>query len=214
MRTLIFVGLLLTTAAAQSPVCASGVVRPVTGPTICMQGETHMLADTRLYLRSATIDLNRYNNQLVRIEGTDIGVTCRVVAVSAVYDAPAVLRHCGTPMPGCPIKLQVGPGALGRWALFASFGQGVLPLGCAPPGFWLDGTFFLAVPAETLSLGFFGGAWGEYTIPIPAIMSLAGMRLWFQGARQDIGPIGPVQFTNAEQITVVPFMPPCGGINC
>jgi hypothetical protein len=213
MKTMLFAALLATAAAAQTPVCVSGVVLPVGGPTICMQGETHILEGTRVYLRSATVDLTRWVGQLVRVEGTDIGLVCNVIDVAQVTNAHAVLRHCGTPMPGCTIKLQVGPGALGQWALFASFAPGFLPLGCAPPGFTLDGTLLLQSPT-VLAIGMFPGPWGELLVPIPSTPALQGLRVWFQGARRDIGPIGPAQLTNSEVITIVPFMPPCGGINC
>jgi hypothetical protein len=205
---------LLTAAAlAQNPVCATGVIEPVTGPTICMQGETHLLAGTRLYLRSRAVDLNRYLGQLVRVEGPDIGVTCNILEVTAVTNPHAILNWCGTAMPGCPIKLQVGPGAIGRWALFGSFGPGYLPLGCGGIE-WIDGTVFMLLPAVSLGGGMFPGPWGEIVLPIPPSMSLVGTRVWFQGARQDIGPVGPVQLTNVQLITITPFMPPCGSINC
>jgi hypothetical protein len=50
--------------------------------------------------------------------------------------------------------------------------------------------------------------------PLPNDPSLQGVHLRFQGARQDIGPVGPVQLTNVLPVTLVPFLPPCGSINC
>lgn len=205
--------LLTATALAQAQVCATGVIEPVGGPTICMNGETHVLAGTTLYLRSQAFDLNRYNGQLMHVVGSDVGLLCNVLEVSQVTNARAMLNWCGTAMPGCSIKLQVGAGAIGRWALFASFGPGYLPLGCGGLE-WIDGVAFVQLPAVSLGGGFFGAAWGEVVLTIPPSTSLVGTRVWFQGARQDIGPVGPVELTNLQVITITPFLPPCGGINC
>ncbi len=205
--------LLATTAAIQAQVCITGVVEPVNGPTICMQGETHRLADTSVYLRSTQVPLHLFVGQNVRIEGADIGVTCRVLDVTAIGPARARLSHCGTPMPGCPLRFKVEPGAIGRYALLASFTRGYQPMGCAPPSF-LDGTVLLGSPSYTLVIAMFPGPSGDYVWQIPNVPSLWGIQIWFQGVRQGIGPIGPVELTNVEHITLVPFMPPCGGINC
>jgi len=191
----------------------SGVVEPVGGPTICMQGETHRLADTTVMLKSSLVNLSQYVGQLVRVEGRDVGLVCNVLDVTAVTPTYAQLETCGTPMPGCPIKVKVGPGAIGRYAILASFGPGFLPIGCAPPDF-VDGTMLLRSPAITLVVAMFPGPYGEFVWQIPNQPSLQGVQIWFQGARQDIGPVGPVQLTNSVRLLIVPFMPPCGGINC
>lgn len=207
---------LLASAAvvpAQSPVCATGVIEPVGGPSICQQGETHRLAGTRVLLRSSTVNLATHVGQNVRIEGVDIGLLCTVVEVNVVTAPLATLEHCGTPMPGCAVKFKVGPGAIGRWALLASFGQAFQPLGCVGRDF-LDGTLLLTLPAVTVGFGMFTGPFGEVVLAIPNVPALSGTTLWLQGARQDIGPVGPVEFTNSEVLQLVPFMPPCGGINC
>lgn len=212
MKCLLAASFLLAIAPAQSRVCITGVVEAV-GPTICMQGETHRLAATSVYLRSNVINLGQFVGQNVRVDGNDIGLLCHVLDVTAVSPARARLELCGTPMPGCSIKLKVGPGAIGRYALAVSFGPGYLPLGCSPPDF-LDGTWLLGSPAITLVVATFGGPFGEYVWPIPNNPSLQGVQLRFQGARQDIGPVGPVEFTNVLPVGLVPFMPPCGSINC
>ncbi|GAB4140301.1 MAG: hypothetical protein Fur0037_06780 [Planctomycetota bacterium] len=213
MKSILIATLLAGAAAAQTPVCITGIVQPVGGPTICMQGETHLLEGTGVFLRSSAVDLNRWVGQMVRIEGVDIGLLCHVLDVARVGNALAVMQHCGTPMPGCTIKLKIGPGGLGRWAMFASFSPGFTPLGCSPPGFQIDGTLLLRGPT-LLAMGLFTGPWGEVLVPIPPNPALQGLRIRFQGARQDIGPVGPIQFSNGETITIAPFMPPCGGVNC
>jgi len=212
MKAILLASLLAGLASAQSSVCVTGLVQAV-GPTICMQGETHVLAGTQVYLRSNLLNLNQFLGQLVRIEGNDIGLVCHVLDVSAVRPAPATLTSCGTPMPGCSMKLKVGPGAIGRYALVASFGSGFQPMGCSPPD-WLDGTLLLGSPSYTLAFAMFGGPFGEYVWPIPNQPSLQGVQIWFQGVRQDIGPVGPIELTNVLRVQLVPFMPPCGSINC
>ena len=211
MKSIFAAALLLAAVPAQN-ICVTGVLEP-SGFTICMQGETHHLADTPVFLRSNTINLNAFLGQNVRVEGTDIGLLCRVLDVTSATPAGATLELCGTPMPGCSIKLKVGPGAIGQWALAASFGSGFLPLGCAPPDM-LDGTWLLGTPAVTLVVAPFTGPFGEYIWPLPNDPSLQGIQLMFQGARQDFGPIGPIQFTNVLPVQLIPFMPPCGSINC
>lgn len=212
MKPFLAAALLLAAVPAQTRICVSGVV-VTSGFTICQQGETHRLADTSVYLRSSTVNLNAFLGQNVRVDGTDIGLLCRVLDVTAATPAPATLELCGTPMPGCSIKFKVGPGAVGSYALAASFGSGILPLGCSPPDM-LDGTWLLGSPAVTIVVAPFSGPFGEYTWPLPNNPSLQGVSLRFQGARQDTAPVGPAQFTNVLPVQLVPFMPPCGSINC
>ena len=49
---------------------------------------------------------------------------------------------------------------------------------------------------------------------LPADLSLTGVSLWFQGARQDIGPVGPLQATNAVCFTILGPSPPCISPGC
>lgn len=212
-RSLAVLALAASAALAQRPFCITGVVEPVGGFTTCMQGETHRIAGTSVFLRSATVNLGSYVGQLVRVTGSDIGITCRVVDVATVSNPPALLTGCGTPMPGCPIRLRVGPSSLGQWALFGSFTSGFVPLGCTPPD-GIDGTILLGQPTFALASGLLTGTGGEHTIQIPAVPALAGVRVWFQGARQDIGPVGPPLLTNVVEMQLVPFMPVCGPVNC
>lgn len=213
MKAILTTAFLTALAAAQSTVCVSGVVQPVTFPTVCMQGETHFLAGTQVYLRSAVVPLPQLVGQNVRLQGHDIGLVCRVLDVSAAGPAPAQLDYCGTPMPGCSLRFKVTPGAIGQYGLFASLGAGFQPLGCAPPD-WLDGSLLLGWPIHTFLVALFPGPVGDYVWPIPNSPSVQGVQVWFQGARQDLGPVGPVEFTNVLRLVIVPFMPPCGGINC
>lgn len=208
----LWTALLAPPVPAQGPVCVTGRVVPV-GPTICQQGETHMLECARVFLRSSSVNLARYNGQIVRIEGRDIGLLCTVLDVNRVTPAPATLIRCGSPSPGCPIKLKVCPGAIGRWWLFGSFRPGFRPVDCQGMRFFADGSLLLGVPGVTLVSGMPLGTCGELTINIPADPALTGLQAWFQGVRQDIGPVGPLQLTNAECVTLLP-MRPCSVPNC
>ncbi len=214
MRAAFLAALLCAAANAQGSVCLTGEVVPVGGPTICMQGETHRIQHTRVFLKSSVLDLNRFNGMVVRISGRGIGVTCTVIDVVDVQLPRAVLTRCGSPSPGCPIKLKLCPGGLGRWWLWGSFsGPGYLPIGCVPPDF-IDGTVLLGLPAITIVHGTVIGLCGEYILRIPNDPSLVGVRAWFQAARQDIGPVGPITISNVEFLQLAPFMPPCAPINC
>jgi hypothetical protein len=216
MRTIVFTlfaALSSAATAAQADVCITGRVAPVNGPTICQQGETHLLENTRVFLRSATIDLNQWIGRLVRVRGSDIGVTCTVLQVREVSLAGAALTRCGSPSPGCAVKLVMCPGGLGRWWLWAAFAPGYRPIACAPPD-PLEGTVLIADPLFNLVFGEFIGLCGEYLLPIPADPSLIGVRVWFQGARQDIGPVGPLHISNVEVMTLSPLLPPCQPTNC
>ncbi|HEX6812856.1 MAG TPA: hypothetical protein VF384_14615 [Planctomycetota bacterium] len=213
MKTILAMASFAAFAATQSQVCVSGVVQPVTSPTICMQGETHYLAGTSLFLRSTVVPLAQFVGQNVRVQGPDIGLVCRVLDVTAIFPAPARLESCGTPMPGCSMRFKLTPGAIGQYGLFGSLGPGFAPLGCAPPDVF-DGSLLLGWPLHTFVIALFTGPAGDYVWPLPNTPAIQGVQVWMQGARQDIGPIGPIQFTNLVRFTIVPFMPPCGGINC
>lgn len=200
-----------TFATAQTRVCITGRVLPAGGPSICGQLFSHSLDCTNVFLRSQTVNLANFVGQIVRIEGVDVGVTCPIIEVASVGQPFATLEICGSPSPGCQVKLNVRPGAIGQWWLFASFFNGYQPLGCVQSGF-LDGTVLLQLPAVGVNSGIFMGPVGSTTIPIPNDPNLIGVRVFFQGVRQDIGPVGPLQLTNTECIQIRPG--PCTQPNC
>lgn len=213
MKTILTMLSLAVLANAQSPICVSGVVQPVTFPTICIQGETHFLAGTSVFLRSNVVPLAQFVGQNVRVQGTDIGLVCRVLDVAAIAPAPAQLESCGTPMPSCQLRFKVTPGALGQYGVFGSLGSGFAPLGCAPPD-GLDGTLLLGAPVHVFVVGLFSGPIGDYVWQLPNTPAIQGVQVWIQAARQDIGPVGPIQFSNVLRFVIAPFMPVCGSINC
>lgn len=207
-----------TSAIAQvglSPVCISGVVTPVGGPTICQQGETHRLECTDVFLRSRSFGLDAFNGQNVDIVGFEVGVTCRVIQVVQIFPAAARLEYCGSAVLGCPLKLRLCPGGLGRGAILFSFDSGYLPLGCANSPFGLiEGTLLLGGTIVQIWSGTLGANCGEVTLQIPNDNSLLGAGIRFQVARQDIGPVGPLKLTNALCFRLAPLLPPCAPINC
>jgi len=200
---------------AQGNVCVAGRVQPLPGPTICMQGETHEIEGAGVWLKSGVVDLNLYNGQIVEVAGPDVNAfpTCPpLIDVTQVQSpAPSILEWCGSGSTCCPIKFKVCPGGLGAWWLFLSTSPGYVPLGC---GFPIDGTLLLGPSLFQIGSGFIGASCGEVTLQIPCVNSLVGAQVWVQGARQDIGPVGPVHLTNPVSLTISPFLPPCAPTNC
>ncbi|MCI0585758.1 MAG: hypothetical protein L0323_02835 [Planctomycetes bacterium] len=206
--------LFATPSPAQSTIAldVTGVVQPVPGPTICMQGETHLLECAQVFLRSNVVDLNALVGQNVRLTGVDIGVTCTVIEVLAAAPANPTLEWCGTPAPGCAVKFKVCPGAIAFAALFVSTAPGFfpvfLPLNGTPEAVLLSPPF-IPIPPALGTTGCF-----DSTIPIPPDLSLVGADVWLQGARMDIGPAGPMHLTNSVCLTIVPPLPFCAVPGC
>jgi hypothetical protein len=205
----------ISSALAAQTVCVSGEIAPLTGPTICQQGETHRLAGTDVFLRSSTVDLNSLVGHNVEVQGTDVGLLCRLVDVSQVLDpTPVTLVHCGNPMTGCPLRVVVqGPG-LGFAILGAAFGSDFAPLGCGNNPGDLHGTLLLAAPVAVLAAAATGTGRLEQNIPIPANGALTGLQVLFQGAHMTVGRQGPLRLANSVRVTLVPLLPPCGIPGC
>ena len=199
--------LAMPVAGQTSPLTVTGVVRPVIGATVCQQGETHFLECTQVFLRSDTVDLKALEGQNVRITGTDIGVTCPVLQVTAATPAFTFLETCGTASPGCPLKFKVCPGPIGVAWLALSTAPGFAPVHVLYSP--VPETILLAEPWVAIPLGFGPSFCFEETIPIPVDLSLVGATFHLQGARMDIGPVGPLQLTNALCLTIGPPGPPC-----
>lgn len=212
MYRVLFLLLALCAPPAAAQVCVTGVVEPHSGPSICMQAASHQFECGSVLLRSATIDLRQYEGRTVRVTGRDVGVTCHVIEVTRVDPPFAELTWCGSGSVGCPLKLKVCPVGMGRYWMFLGLAPGFRPVGCSNTG-WFDGTLLVREPILPLVSGG-AGLCGELVLPVPMDNSLVGVRLWFQGARQDIGPIGPLQLTNAGCVQLAPFMPPCAPTNC
>jgi hypothetical protein len=203
----------VTTLAAQAPVCITGVLEPVPGPTICQQGETHWFAAARVYLKSSTVNLAAHVGSTVRIEGTDVGLLCHVIDVTQIFDpAPVVLTSCGSAMVGCGVRVRVNGPGLGFVLLAASTNRAYQPLGCGAAS--LHGTVLLAQPIATLVGMVDGNGTVSALASIPPNPAFLGAQLWFQGAHLPIGPVGALELSDVVEIVVAPLLPPCAPTNC
>jgi len=200
-------------AAAQARVCVTGTVQQASGPSICGQPFTHEIDCSKVMLRSSAVNLNQFLGKTVELIGFDVGVTCPIIDVQQVLPAPATLIRCGSPTAGCPVKLKVCPVGIGQWWLFLSFAPGFAPLGCSNPSGGIHGTFLLGGPVFVIGSGA-GTMCGETLLNIPLNNSLVGLQVFFQGARRNVGPIGPLQLTNPECFTIGPPSPACVLPNC
>jgi hypothetical protein len=199
--------------AAQAPVCITGLLEPLPGPTICQQGETHWFAAARVYLKSSTVNLAAHVGSTVRIEGTDVGLLCHVVDVTQIFDpAPVVLTSCGSAMLGCGVRVRVNGPGLGFVLLAASTTRGYQPLGCGSAS--LHGTVLLGQPIATLAGIVDGNGTVSALASIPANTAFLGAQLWFQGGHLPIGPVGALELSDVLGITVTPLLPPCAPTNC
>ena len=190
------------TLSAQQPVCITGLLEPVPLVTICMQGETHSLAGTGVYLKSGAVDLTSFEGRVVTVTGVPIGVTCYVLDVSQVVDpAPVVLSSCGSPTLGCTYRLALrGPG-LGFGMLAASLASGLLHFACQGAQ-GVQGSLLLDPSVELISSGTTPAGVSFTDLSIPNSPQLIGLQVRFQGAHATIGPVGPLVLSNAVQLQV------------
>ncbi len=204
---------LATTSAAQ--VSFTGVIEPATLPSIC-QEETHYLtctspnpsAPTGVLLKSSTLDLTPFEGKVAAFTAVPRGVTCLIYDVIAVDTTPpASLEMCGTPGLGCPIRFRVQPASsLGEYWLFLATSPGFTPIDPVT-GTLLLGPGFVLVDQGTTPPG-------QFDVVIPAVAALTGLDLWLQAARRDIGPIGPIQTTNAVCFEIPGFVLQCETPGC
>lgn len=211
-KPLVSLSLLAAIAGAQPVpvpnVGVTGVVQPSGGPTICLTG-THRIECTPIILQSNSVDLTQYEGQLVKLLGNQTGLTCPQINVTAVVTPPSTLLWCGSPTPGCPLKFKVCPGGISQYWLFLGLAPGYKPLDPGK-GSWLLGNPFLLFASGS------GGAGpcNEVTVTVPNIPSIVGLDVWLQGARRNVGPVGPITLTNAICFKVTPPLPPCSVTNC
>lgn len=198
-------------SAASAQVVFTGKIEPATLASIC-QEETHVLTCTGLLpgsptgvlLKSSSLDLDAYVGKVWKFTAFPRGVECPVWDVVAVAAPTATLTFCGSPTPGCPVRFRVGPsGVLGVWALFVSGGPDFAPV--SPTA----GTILIAPPGLLFAAGYTTGDTETLDFTIPPDVSLTGASLWWQGVRRDIGPIGPLELTNAACWTITGPSPPC-----
>lgn len=211
-RLSIGAALVLSAEVAAAQITFTGFIEPATLASFC-QEETHFLTCTGpspgfpsgVLLKSSAVDLDKFVGKNTKFTAIERGVECTIYdVIDAVTPPPATLVVCGNPVPGCPMRFRVGPsGVIGQYWLFFSTGPAFLPQTM------FEGTILIASPATLLASGQTFGPTAAVDVTVPPNVSLTGMSFWFQGARQDIGPVGPIQLTNAVCLTVLGPSPPC-----
>jgi len=212
------VAAVLLAPAGVAQVRFTGVVQPATLPSIC-QEETHFLTCTGptpgfpsgVLLKSTTLDLDAFVGKNTRFLAWPRGVECPIYDVFDAGPPTSTLVSCGAPVPGCPMRFRVGPtGVLGRFWLWMGLGPNFLPVNA------ISGTWQLGTPFFLLGSGFTVGTPSETAVDIviPFDTALTGLNLWVQGARQDIGPIGPIELSNSLCFKILGPSPPCIEIDC
>ena len=201
----------LGTAQAQGfsvPATFTGEVLPLGGPTLCQNGAFFLDCSgpvpgqqNGIVVTSQNLDLAKYVGDILEWSGSYTSGPCPTLDVSSVAPPAATLVRCGNPVPGCPVRLRVGPsGEIGQWSLYLSTAPAFLPIG--------DATLLIAKPIFAGS-GLLFGDTQTFDVTLPADVALSGLSLWFQGTRQSIGPVGPLRLTNAECLTILGPSPPC-----
>ncbi len=196
--------LALCAPAAHAQITFTGRIEKAFLPSIC-QEETHILVCNGARLKSSTLNLDPFIGSNVKLFAVARGVTCTIYDVTAVGPPTATLDFCGNPVPGCPVRFRVGPsGVIGQYWLFMSFGSAFLPLGTTA------GTQLIANPVFLIAMGPTSGPPNDVVdLVVPPDPVFTGLSLWFQGIRQDVGPIGPPELTNAICLTILGPSPPC-----
>jgi hypothetical protein len=207
VSTVLFVSALAAPLAAQiidpPEVAFTGVVQKFDGAIIAICAPpTHEFecSDGTFFLTSSTIDLDLYLGKNVKLYGNKVEIP-----------PPATLAICGTFGFGCPARVRSGPGGISQHALWVSLKPALVPLNPS------KGSFLLAEPFLLIGLQAGGfppeGAAFDFFIPAgpPA---LAGVPIYFQAARRDIGPVGPMHLSNAVCMEIVGFVLVCWDPDC
>jgi hypothetical protein len=194
---------------AEQPISFTGVVQAVDfGPGIICAPPTHEIecAGGTFFLTSTTINLNFYIGKNVKLTGTNIGAGCPTWDVSAVEDPPPTsLIFCGSPTPSCPIRLRSVPGGISQHFLLLGFSPGLTPKNLYSGSLLLGDPWFV-LASTSGAVGLEGAA---FDFQLPGDAALAGLSVWFQAVRRDVGPVGPFRFSNAVCITLTGPSPPC-----
>jgi len=143
-------GIVLLATPAVAQVNMTGTIRPLPGPTVCQQGETHTLECTGVLLRSSLLDLRRWEGHVVTLTADEVGITCKVYEVTGIADARVTLNWSGVPTPGGRIRFQVcvrGSNPPHPFRVYGGLERGFLSLGP------LTGTRFLGTDARLVATG-------------------------------------------------------------
>ncbi|HZM01072.1 MAG TPA: hypothetical protein VFD43_12560 [Planctomycetota bacterium] len=215
---ILFVLALAVPLAAQATdppeVAFTGVVEPFDGVIIAICAQpSHQLAcsEGTYFLTSSTLDLNVWLGKNVKLYGKPVSDLCPLYDIHKVESPPpATLAICGTGGLGCPIRLRSGPGGISMHALWVSLKPDLVPLNPS------KGSFLLAQPFYLLGIqsGGFPAEGAAFDLSIPAAPILAGVTLYFQSARRDVGPVGPLHLANAVCMEIVGFVLICHDPDC
>ncbi len=211
--------LLAATLSAQivapQPISFTGVVRalpPSPGPPILCAPGTHEIecAEGLFQLQSSTLILSALEGQNVKLFATAVSKFCPLFEETGVdLTPPATLDMCGTPGLGCPVRLVSGPGALSQHFLFVSATPGLYPVSIPA------GSLMLGPPLIFLGVGFASGPEGAvFEFNIPSNPQLIGLSAYLQVARRDIGPVGPVRWSNARCLEILGYPIVCYTPTC
>jgi hypothetical protein len=198
----------LAARPAPAQVVFTGEIEKATLASFC-QEETHVLECAGVLLKSSALDLAAFEGKVFEFTAEARGVECLIYDVTAVESASAHLVRCGNPVPGCPMRFRVGPtGVIGQYWLWLALSPTFLPLD------QVTGTWMLNPPFFLLGSGLTFGDGSAVDIVLPPDPSLTGLTLFLQGARQDIGPIGPIELTNPLCFQILGPSPPCFEPDC
>lgn len=214
VSTVLFASALAVPLAAQidpSEVAFTGVVQKYSGISVCV-APTHMLDCTgdTFKLVSSTLDLDLYVGKNVKLYAQKADI-CPIYDVHAVEEPPpATLAICGTGGLGCPIRLRSGPGGISQHALWVSLKPDLVTLNPS------KGSFMLAQPFYLMGIqsGGFPAEGAAFDLTIPPNPILTGVTLYFQAARRDVGPVGPLHLSNNACIEIVGFVFVCHSADC
>ena len=207
--------LLAAQVVAPPEVAFSGVVQPSSfamDAAICAP-PTHEIecSGGLFFLTSSTIDLDQYIGTNVKLYGTSL-VECPMYNIHKVeVPPPATLAICGTGGLGCPIRLRSGPGGLSQHAFLVSLSPGLLPLNPLKGSLQLGEPFFVLANSGA---GNFPPEGAAFDFSIPLTTSLTGLTIYFQSVRRNVGPVGPMQFSNPVCIEIVGHVFVCWTPDC
>ena len=178
-------------------------IEPATLASFC-QEETHFISCNGSLLRSTVLNLDKYVGKPYEFTATLAGVECPIWYITAAVPAKGTLTFCGNAVPGCPIRMRVGPtGVIGEWMLWYSTQAAFAPI---DPIF---GTVMIGPPYEFLGAGLTFGPTAAFDAVVPQSPGITGLKVFAQGIRRDIGKIGPWTLTNPECFTILGPSPPC-----
>jgi len=215
---ILFVLALVAPLAAQvadpPEVAFTGVVQPFDGVIIAICAPpSHELecSDGTFFLTSSTLDLDAWVGKNVKLYGKSVSDLCPLYDIHKIEEPPpATLAICGTGGLGCPIRLRSGPGGISQHALWVALKPGLVTLNPSKGSFLLGEPFFLL----GIQSGGFPAEGAAFDLTVPPDPVLTGVTLYFQSARRDVGPVGPLHLANARCMEIVGFVFVCHDPDC